>query len=457
MKNLLAALILMLVTTQTFSIDASLAPGLSLKNAMLYTAVLALIASRVVSGRFKVELIGLQFCFGFLFIYSLLSWLVVSFALRFPGYEILQSAMYLKIDIVDHALMFLVFFYGLQTLEEVSAVTTAMLVGVFAANVITVLDASGVLGWQVIPVRTWDESEYGRVQGAFGEANEHAAIVAMVLPAFIARAFAGHGVTRWAWWAAVAFAIAAVFMTASRGAMVGIVAASVVGAWVFRRYLSIGRLLAWVVGAAGVILLVLVALSDRYTALLAERIVGLTLSGNVTDASSGRTEIWAALLSRMMESPWSFFTGFGWNTYPYMNFDYAPHNTYLGMWFNLGLPGLIAYLGVWASIFLVVGQAAHQSPPSSRPMFVAFWIGLMALCVSIFFVQLTTPWLYVWCFAGLMARAAVVSLGYRDLTQPAASQSGALAGATRVAPGAERGAQSKVRIARIGQRSSLKR
>jgi hypothetical protein len=87
MKILLSLLIVILVGSQTFSIDASLAPGLSVKNAMLYVITAGLILRIVVSGRFKSDLTGLQMSFVFLVAYTIVSWLIALFVIQYPDYD----------------------------------------------------------------------------------------------------------------------------------------------------------------------------------------------------------------------------------------------------------------------------------------------------------------------------------------------------------------------------------
>lgn len=406
MKVLLSILVLVLIVLQTLSIDASLAPGLSVKNALLYLAAVSIVVRLVFSGRVKPDMVGLQACFLFLIAYATVSWLIALLAIKYPNYEFLDSAIALKGSLYDYAIFFVVFFYGLQTLEDSLAVLDALLAGVVVANVITVLDASQLLGWNIIPVRTTDIYEMGRVQGAFGESNQHAAVVVLLLPAMFAKAITTRGVARMFWGVGALFGVAAVFMTASRGAMLGMALAAIWGAYIFRRFISLGKIAGWMGVITVVVSVVLVAMSATYTELLRDRVIGLSFGGDSFDASSGRTWIWATALQRMMESPWSFITGFGWDVYSSMGFEFAPHNTYLGLWFNLGLPGVIAFLLIIAQALFAGRAAAEVAPPDVRPHMVAFVIGFTAVCIAMFFVELHVPQLYVWAYVGLAMRAA---------------------------------------------------
>jgi O-antigen ligase len=436
MRLLLSLLMLSLMISQTFSLDPSLGPGLSLKNALVYAAAVTLAVRMVLSGRFRLEMAGVQACFAFLVAYAAISFLVAIFAVQYPGYDIVGSGISLKNALVDHAIFFAVFFYGARSLEDSVAVTDVMLMGVVVANVITVLDASGVLGWNIIPVRTESVLEVGRVQGAFGESNQHAAVVVLLLPAMLAKALLSRGPWRVFWAGGAVFAVAALLMTVSRGAMLGIVLASIWGAYVFRRFLSLGKLAGWFTGAVAVVAVVILGLSANYTELLADRVLGITFSVDATDATSGRTLIWQTALARMVESPWSFFTGFGWNVYSSMGFEFAPHNTYLGYWFNLGLPGLLAFVLIIALVLFAARSAADYASTSVRPYLLAFVVGFMALAISIFFVELHEPWLYVWAYVGLSMRMAVAVREQARASKGQASAAGtdAAAGPGRAVP-----------------------
>ena len=407
MKILLSLLLLMLIGTQTFSIDASLAPGLSVKNAMLYLIAAGLILRMVVSGRFKADLVGLQMSFVFLIVYATVSWMIALFAIQYPGYELVNSIIRLKGDFIDHAIFLIVFFYGVQTLKDSMAVIDVLAAGTVFANAITALDASGVLGWNIIPVRTEDLYEIGRVQGAFGEANQHAAVVVLLLPITMAKGMLDRGVMKLFWLSGVLFGLSALLMTVSRGAMLGIILACLWGAFVFRRFLSLGRLAGWFSAGVLVVSIAVVSLSATYLELLQDRVLGLSFDSDAAEATSGRTMIWGTALKEMMQAPWTFFTGYGFDVYSTMGFEYAPHNTYLGLLFNLGLPGLVAFLLIIVQAVLAARNAAESASPTARAYLISFVVGFIALCVAIFFVELHEPWLYVWAYTGLAMRVVV--------------------------------------------------
>ncbi len=145
--------------------------------------------------------------------------------------------------------------------------------------------------------------------------------------------------------------------------------ACAIGAYLYRQLISYSRIAGWVFGS--LVLLVLVLSFSQYGGLLTERVFGQTSSIDATEASSGRTEIWADLFGAMVQQPITFITGFGWNVYWSLPFHFSPHNHYFSLWFNLGLVGL--FTGCYL-LFSAIARArraslvadARHTPPAHR-------------------------------------------------------------------------------------------
>ena len=110
----------------------------------------------------------------------------------------------------------------------------------------------------------------------------------------------------------------------------------------------------------------------------------------------------------MMRKPWTFITGFGWNSYWSLPFRYSPHNYYLNQWFNLGLPGLLCSIALIAIPIRVARSAAFKADPEARTLLIGFVISTLAFAASTFFVDIYEPWLYFWAYAGLILRLAML-------------------------------------------------
>ncbi|HEU4779371.1 MAG TPA: O-antigen ligase family protein [Steroidobacteraceae bacterium] len=399
MPTILGFAALFLLATDALNWDLSLLPGVSAKNLIIYF-IAVLLALRMVMSRASIMAAGqMQGAFIVLIGYAIVTWLIAALLIQYPHYSLIASGIQLKSALVDHYIFFLVFLFGVQTAEDAMKVVKGLLLGALLANMVTILDAAGImsLGFRI--------REDGRTTGAIGESNQYAAFIILFLPATIAAAVAAHGFRRLFWFGASLVACMTLVMTASRGGFVGLAMMCAAGAYLYRHLISYGRISGWVFGS--LILLVLVVSFSQYGNLLAERMIGTSGSIDASTASSGRSDIWATAIATMFEQPITFVTGYGWDAYSSMPFQFSPHNHYLALWFNLGLVGLSfgSYL-----LFSAIGRARraslHAAPPL-RGQLIAFVLGTVGVCTAVFFVDLHKPWFYFWMYAGLAMRMAL--------------------------------------------------
>jgi O-antigen ligase len=398
MPAILGITALFLLATDVLQWDLTFTTGLSAKNALLYM-IATFLALRMVVARTSVLAAGqMQAAFLIQICYAIFSWLVASLVIHYPGYDLVANGIRLKGDLVDFFIFFVVFLFAITTAEGAIKVIKALLLGAIFANAMTILDAAGIinLGFQ--------ERLDGRTQGALGEANQYAAFIILFIPGMIAAAVAARGVQRLFWLGGAFLSCASLVMTGSRGGFVGAAIAIALGLYLYRHLISYSRVSGWVLGS--LIAFILVIGLSQYGALLTERI-GKTGNIDVTEASSGRSEIWFNLVTKMFEHPVTLLTGFGWDVYWTFPFRFSPHNHYLALWFNLGLVGLAcgAYL-----LFTAIGRARRASfkaMPPLRGQLIAFVLGGSALCAAVFFVDLHKPWVYFWMYTGVVMRLAL--------------------------------------------------
>ena len=148
--------------------------------------------------------------------YAIVTWLVAALLIQYPYYDLVESGIKLKTGLIDHYIFFLVFLFGVQTTEDAMKVIKGLLFGALLANIITILDAAGVIS---LGFRIRDD---GRTAGAIGESNQYAAFIILFLPATIAAAVAAHGFRRLFWFGATLVGCMTLVMTASRGGFVGL-------------------------------------------------------------------------------------------------------------------------------------------------------------------------------------------------------------------------------------------
>jgi hypothetical protein len=400
MPTILGFAALFLLATDALNMDLSLLPGVSAKNAIIYLIAVVL-ALRMVVSRSSVMAAGqMQGAFIIQIGYAIVTWLIAALLIRYPFYDMVASGIKLKSGLIDHYIFFLVFLFGCHTSEDAMKVIKGLLFGALLANIITILDAAGIvsLGFRI--------REDGRTAGAIGESNQYAAFIILFLPATIAAAASSRGFGRIFWLGATLVGCMTLIMTASRGGFVGLAMMCAVGAYLYRHLISYSRAAGWVFGS--LILLVLFISFSHYGNLLAERMIG-TGSIDANTASSGRSDIWAEALGVMFTHPITFITGFGWDAYSYMPFQFSPHNHYLALWFNLGLVGL--FFGSYL-LFGAISRARRASlhaPSRYRGQLIAFVLGTVGVVTAVFFVDLHKPWFYFWMYAGVAMRLVLLA------------------------------------------------
>lgn len=401
MRVLLMCLVAFMTLSQAFDFDPGPAPGLKIRNALVYLLLLGVLV-RITSDRsFRIQAPAIPAVFVVLIGYAIMTYVAILLVIDYPHYDAIFAGMSLKTALIDQLLLFLVFFYGCRSDEDAMLVLKVLLAFWALAHVVAVLDALGVVQIGDINLR-----RDGRVQGTIGESNQYGAFVALSLPAMVALIAITRHVWRLFWVLAALATAAALVMTVSRGAYVATIFAAVCGLLLYRRYVPTGRLLAWACGALVVAALVIVTvMALGFGDLLYVRL--FDTGGSIERASSGRTQVWATALAVMFQHPITLLTGYGWGAYQSMPFRFATHNHYLEQWFNLGLPGLICSILLFAAPVRIARRSFRVASPTVRPMLAAFVMAVIVVATAVFFVNLYSPWHYYWAYVGVIMRLAV--------------------------------------------------
>lgn len=406
MRLLLIILVLFLTASAVFGFDPGPLPGIKIKNGLLYLIVLGLMLRLTLDRSYRIQLPAVPILFSTMIGYALLTYVVILLVIEYPRYDALQAGFILKNSLFDQMMFFLVFFYGLRSNEDAMLVLKILLTAWALSHIVAVLDATGY-----VHVGDIEQRADGRVQGAIGESNQYGAFVAMSLPAIVGLVTITRGMWRMFWLAASVITAAALVMTVSRGAFVASAFAVMYGVWIFRRYMPARKLLVWAAcGCVGAILVGIVVMSLGFGDLIYQRVVNNGVGADITETSSGRTEIWLTVLETMFRTPLTLLTGFGWEAYPTFPFRWVTHNHYLQQFFNLGLVGLICSGLLFLLPIRTMNKAADFAAPDVRPVLISFAMGTTALAAAVFFVNLYTPWLFYWSYAGIAMRLAANAL-----------------------------------------------
>jgi O-antigen ligase len=407
MRTLLALTICVLAFVVIFSLNLNFGPGLSIKNLFVYLSALALFMEFVLGQPPKVKMQGVHACFGILIGYTVLTTLVAGNFAGYRNYGILGNIINVKSSFFDWWVLFAVFFYGARSNDDVERLIKLLLIVISIANVATIAQVAGLNVVGRALSGDPGSADGSRVYGVFGHANETGTLIVAFLPAYIAVAESAIGWRRWAWIGGLGFSLITLILSASRGALAGLFIGGFFAAILCHRYLSVRGVVKWVstIAAVGVPLLIIVGV--KYWDVLMVRLFSEANHGGIQDLSSGRTEIWARGLAKMAEHPWSFITGFGWNSWSMFDFDYIPHNQYLSFLFELGLVGLGCFVVILFKSAVVPLSAVRVADESARRYLLACVFGVFILSGSIMFATLFIPWLFIWPYLALSMRYAV--------------------------------------------------
>ncbi len=401
--RLLILLFFVLFASRTLGFDLSLAPGMSVKNLFLYLVFAVIAIETALTRNRKLELMSVLVPFFIFALYAIFSWLVLILLVQYPNYSIRLSLISLKSGPIETLMVLILFFYGARDTTQALSVLRSMVWLIIAGNVVTVIDGANIVNLGLISLR-----EDGRVGGTIGNSNEFAYFVALFLPTIIAFYWHDKGARKVLAGIGVIFSGLAFLMAVSRGAIVGLVVGALLGAWYLRAIIPTQVLVRSGLSALGLcVVAVIGAFAIGYGELLAERFGQFGEGRQV--ASSGRTVIWGKALGSMLENPLTFIVGYGWHAYESaVEFNFATHNYYLNILYNLGMVGVGLFLLVAVNVLRAARSAVNVADDEVRPFLIAFLFGFLSLLVAIFFGGLYTSAIYIWAFVGISLRLAVL-------------------------------------------------
>ncbi len=229
----LLLLFFIMLTAPALGLEVSIAPGLSVKNALLYAVVAGIAAEWAIARNRRVEAMAIVLPFTALVTYALITWLVIVLLLDYQGYDPLRNFVALKSQFADHLIIFLAFFYGVTKTKDALWLFRALIWIVLASNIVTVVDGLNIPDLGVVI-----ERKDGRRGGLVGDSNDYGTFVAFFLPAIAALFLGSSLMARPLALIGILASIFALAISASRGAYVAAIGGSVLAALYLRSYLS---------------------------------------------------------------------------------------------------------------------------------------------------------------------------------------------------------------------------
>ena len=403
---LLVVFFLTLTLDELLDIGLLIVPGLSAKNAFLYVMLLAILCSKVIDRSRS----GFQFpAIHLIFILLIADASLSIFYMHFvsgdtAGYGLFGHIATMKGSLVDLYLMFLVFFYGLESRKAAVNFAKFFLVVISMMSLITLMD---VLGLPDLGLMTYRDM---RLEGPLGAANAYGNFLAFFIP-ILALAATGLGtrLLRLVYLLGAAVSFALLIQTGSRGGFAAMLVGVVLAAWWLWGSYDVRKVFTGVAVttvAAVTIVTVVLATSEDVVDVVQQRIER-SVEGSLDEISAGRLYIWAQGLGYQMAQPWTLIVGVGWWTF-WDKVGLAPHNHYLNYLFSLGIIGLGLFLSLLYWILATAKRTFSAANASSeeRLLIGGFVVGWFALVIAMMTVVIFKPWMFVWPFTGICMRLA---------------------------------------------------
>lgn len=402
----------------TFELSLGVGSGLSATNLLLYGLIFAILARAVLTNTdIQIPLLGIHVAFGLFVSYAVLSWILNS--LFDPTYRVLTGLMALKNEMTDNMLYLLVFFFGVNNYDE------AKKIFLFALRLVAIMSLLTVVDWfAIVDLGVMEQDMDGRVRGPIGESNQYGAFMVFFVPLFAAMAFGSRGVARIFWWFIFLCGFGLLISTGSRGAYVGVLVGIMAGLKFISPYFDKRKLKRTSLQVGAVLLVIAIGIAVTNIDLVTERFEQST-STNVDELSSGRTTIWWATLMVQAEEPFTFIYGNGWNSHEHSGIWRSAHNTYLLILYELGIVGLILFFLLLASVIKQVRVLVMRTERKEQILMSGVAFGLFGVIATITFVDLYSPWFYIWSFLAMSLRIAYekdqeyLELNPGELSKPA--------------------------------------
>jgi O-antigen ligase len=388
----------LLMLTMGFNFVDGIAEGASLKNLLLY-GMLLWYGKEIRQGKARpLRQVGaVHKAFIVMALWAAFATLL-AFATGVSSYEIIGAVFVWKNEFFDVLAILLVTCVVIRNQNVAFAVLRLLLFGIAGLAALTVVEVTftGVhfFGMDVDSLLV---DAVGRPKGPFGEPNQTAAVLAMLLPIALALAVPRDSF-RAAYLAVAMTLVAAILVTGSRGGLAGAAAGGLALMYLLRRSFGIGGKLVVLLALPLLAVLAWSIIPALTQEMMQERIESLfDARVNAEVASAGRTMIWGSALEIWQRQP---FTGIGWTGFRNV-FHGATHNEFMRYLTETGVVGLAIYLMLWwrvVSCFLIKPGASTRAPFVRAGALAA----ICALLVSTFFVNLYKPWLIVWCILGVL-------------------------------------------------------
>ncbi len=311
----------------------------------------------------------------------------------FQQYDPIKIIMAIKGTILDPYLVFLIFLLYPKDRQEIDKVLKIILF------IVVVLAGMTIVASVISPGIFFGlDNDAARPNGPFGEPNQTAAVLSMILLIVVAPLIRSRKFSFGRLISAILL-LGCILVTGSRGGLLAVVLASAYFLFSIRRYMGVGKKITIFLAIFFGVIITWLILPEHIRDLIISRL-GIFDSSHINwkEASSGRTQLWTRAIQEWLKSP---VFGIGWMGYGTM-FGSPTHNSYLEILVSSGPIGLLFYGLVVKNILSSFNTTKTPLPANEIITLKGYKSAVIALFCAIFFVNLYIPWLVVWAMFGLM-------------------------------------------------------
>jgi O-antigen ligase len=379
-------------------------PGFSLKNLSIYFMIVWLIFYNLVT---KKPIIGknkLNIPIILFIVYCLFSLLFTYYYKIISNYSLVSEMILFK-SYMD-AFIFLLIIYNF--IHDIVVIKTLLfsLLGLFVIlNLITILGSFNIL--EVSGIKFL---KHGRSSGALSEANQYASFIVLFLP------FCFHYIVQFKKLFPKIIAVVitllglyCLFLTGSRGGILSFVVGIIVYFILESKQITNKILLKNIALFSILIVFIIVSINilpEITKEGLKYNIFEKAKSASIfsSDYSSGRIEIWSKCIEVFMRNP---IFGTGWNTI-YQSIGFNSHNEYLLYLTTTGIIGFFLFILIFYRLGKTVFNFRSIENSENTSFYHVYLSGLTSFMVAMFFVNIYSPYIFLFLFSGLILKLGSV-------------------------------------------------
>jgi O-antigen ligase len=384
------------------SVDISPFVGLSLKNIIIYLAIITLIVKITIKKGKKSEKINLIPLIVLFLSYCFLSIIITSYIINLKNYSLIKEFIFFK-NYIDPFLLLWISINTPTSNNNVKSLIFLNIITFLIFNIITMLGSFDIIQISRISL----DIKYGRTTGALAEPNQYASfIVFYVLICINIYSYLRPIVAKYFVVLIILIGLYCLLLTGSRGGILALMT-GITCLFFFNKNKITLKTLAQFLSSSFVFGTIIIILFFSLPGLsqegLEKNLISRAMQQDLSDYSSGRIQVWSEGIKLFLKSP---VIGSGFNTFT-KKIGSNSHNDFLLHLATLGIFGFMLYIMIFLNIFSIVWRFKKKNTEN-----IFFYNGYLSAMISfmtaMFFVNIYTPMLFFFLYSGLILKMGLL-------------------------------------------------